>query len=138
LAPVEEARDHAGQDQPMAGGHENAMSVDDYLDEAPEPQRSTLMVLRSTLRDLLPEAAEAMSYGMPAFLVDGKPVAGYAWAKGHCSYHPHSGAVLSELAGRLDGYDWSKGTLRFPVDEPLPRKLVARLVEVKLEHLKSG
>ncbi len=91
--------------------------------------------MRSTLRDLLLDASEALSYGMPAFLVDGKPVAGYAWAKRHCSYYPHSGAVLPELADELHGYDWSKGALRFPTDESLPRELVARLVEVKLQHL---
>ena len=54
-----------------------------------------------------------------------------------CSYYPHSGAVLTELADVLDGYEWNKGTLRFLVDEPLPRELVARLVEVKLAHLSS-
>ena len=96
-----------------------------------EPQRSTLLTLRSTLRDLLPDASEALAYGMPAFLVDGKPVAGYAWAKRHCSYYPHSVAVLPELVDELRGYDWSKGTLRFPTDASVPRELVARLVEVK-------
>jgi uncharacterized protein YdhG (YjbR/CyaY superfamily) len=75
---------------------------------------------------------------MPAFLVRGKPVAGYAWAKHQCSYDPHSGAVLSELADELDGYAWSRGTLRFPIDEPLPRQLTGRLVEVKLAHLRSS
>jgi uncharacterized protein YdhG (YjbR/CyaY superfamily) len=113
------------------------VEVDDYLADAPEPQRSTLQVLRATLRDLLPEAQEALSYGMPAYLHRGKPVAGYAWTKRHCSYYPHSGAVLTELADELDGYDWSKGTLRFGVDEPLPRELVARLVEIRLTHLGS-
>ena len=93
------------------------------------------MTLRSTLRELLPEATETLSYGMPAFAVRGTPVAGYAWARRHCSYHPHSGAVLSELADLLDGYDWSKGTLRFSVDEPLPPELVAQLVEVRVNHL---
>jgi uncharacterized protein YdhG (YjbR/CyaY superfamily) len=112
------------------------VEVDDYLEGAPEPQRSTLGVLRSTLQDLLLDAHEAVSYGMPAFIMGDKPVAGYAWAKRHCSYYPHSGAVLTELADLLDGYDWSKGTLRFAVDDPLPRELVARLVEVKLAHLR--
>lgn len=108
------------------------MTVDEYLAAAPEPQRSTLLVLRSTLRDLLPDATEAMSYGMPSFVVGGKAVAGYAWSKAHCSYYPHSGSVLAELADLLDGYAWSKGTLRFPIDDPLPAELVARLVEAKL------
>jgi uncharacterized protein YdhG (YjbR/CyaY superfamily) len=62
-------------------GRESAVDVDGYLDGAPQPQRSTLLSLRSTLRELLPDAAEALSYGMPAFVVGGKPVAGYAWAK---------------------------------------------------------
>jgi uncharacterized protein YdhG (YjbR/CyaY superfamily) len=113
-------------------------SVDEYLDAAPEPQRSTLLALRATLRELLPDADESLSYGMPAFVVGGKPVAGYAWAKRHCSYYPHSGAVLSELSDELEGYDWSKGTLRFPVNEPLPHRLTARLVELKLAHLRSS
>lgn len=111
------------------------MDIDDYLEQAPEPQRSTLSVLRSMLRELLPEAHEAMSYGVPAVVVAGTPVAGYAWTKRHCSYYPHSGAVLAEIADLLDGYDWSKGTLRFAVDEPLPRDLVARLVEARLAQL---
>ena len=87
----------------------------------PEPQRSTLQVLRSSLRELLPVTREVLSCGMPAVVVNRKPVAGYAWTKHHCSYLPHSGAVLAELADLLEGYDWSKGTLRFAVDDPLPQ-----------------
>jgi uncharacterized protein YdhG (YjbR/CyaY superfamily) len=113
-------------------------TVEEYLGAAPEPQRTTLLAVRATLRELLPDADEALSYGMPAFVVGGQPVAGYAWARHHCSYHPHSGAVLSQVADELEGYDWSKGTLRFPIDEPLPRQLTARLVEVKLAHLRPS
>jgi uncharacterized protein YdhG (YjbR/CyaY superfamily) len=111
------------------------MTVDEYLADAPEPQRSTLQALRAMLRKLLPSATEEMSYGVPAFKVAGKAVAGYAWAKGHCSYFPHSGEVLASLAEDLDGYDWSKGTLRFPVDRPLPKDLVARLVATRLSMI---
>lgn len=108
------------------------MTVDEYLAGAPEPQHSTLDALRATLRDVIPEAVEGMSYGVPGFLVDGRPVAGYAFAKKHCSYFPHSGAVLESLAEHLTGYDWSKGTLRFAIGEPLPRDLVELLVKAKL------
>lgn len=111
------------------------MEVDRWLDLAPEPHRSTLRDLRATLRTLLPDADEGMSYGMPAFLVDGRPVAGYAWSRRHCSYHPHSGSVLPAMADLLEGQDWSKGTLRFPVDAPPPRDLVAALVERRLAEL---
>lgn len=111
------------------------MTVDDYLQDAPEPQRSTLVELRQTLRDLLPGATEEISYGVPAFKSSGKAIAGYAYFKNHCSYFPHSGKVLVELEDALGGYNWDKGTLRFPIDEPLPKELVARLVEVRLNHL---
>jgi uncharacterized protein YdhG (YjbR/CyaY superfamily) len=100
------------------------------MDGAPEPQRSTLRALRFTLRELLPNATEALSYGVPACVVNGKPVAGYAWARRHCSC-PHPSAVLTELIHQLERYDCSKGTLRFPTDGPLPRELVARLVAAR-------
>ena len=111
------------------------MTVDEYLDGAPEPHRSTLLALRATIRKQLPDAAEGLSYGVPAFKIGGKPVAGYAYFKNHCSYFPHSGSVRPQLGDELDSYEWSKGTLKFPIDRPLPEGLVARLLEVKLAEV---
>jgi uncharacterized protein YdhG (YjbR/CyaY superfamily) len=111
------------------------MTVDDYLTGAPEPHRSTLGAIRAALRSVLPDAVETLSYGVPAVKVAGKTVAGYAFFKNHCSYFPHSGSVLEELADQLTGFEWSKGTLTFPVDQPLPESLVRRLVEVRLRQL---
>lgn len=105
------------------------MTVDEYLDGAPEPHQSTLRRLRKTLRSFLPDAVETLSYGMPAFKLGGKAIAGYAYFKDHCSYFPHSGSVLEVLSKELAPYEWSSGTLRFPIDEPLPEDLVRRLVE---------
>lgn len=108
------------------------MTVDEYLDGAPEPQRSTLRALRAMLSSMLPDAEEGMSYGVPAFRLHGKAIAGYAYAKRHCSYFPHSGAVIEQVEpDLLAGYDWAKGTLRFPVDQPLSEALVRRLVEIR-------
>lgn len=109
--------------------------TDEYLATAPEPQRTTLVQLRQMLRDLLPEATEELSYGVPAFKMEGKPVAGFAYFRGHCSYFPHSGSVLTEMAGELQGYEWSKGTLKFPVDTLPARELIERLVEKRLDEL---
>jgi uncharacterized protein YdhG (YjbR/CyaY superfamily) len=112
------------------------LTVDEYLDGAPEPQRTTLRALRATLASLLPDAEQTISYGVPVFTVNGTPVAGYAFATRHCSYYPHSGSVLSEVEPELlDGYDWSRGTLRFPVDRPPGDELVRRLVELRLARL---
>lgn len=113
------------------------MTVDDYLTSAPEPHQRTLRTLRTTLQRILPDAEEGLSYGVPAFKVDGKAVAGYAYFKNHCSYFPHSGSVLEELGDGLEGYEWSKGTLKFPVDQPLPEALVRRLVQARLEQHSS-
>jgi uncharacterized protein YdhG (YjbR/CyaY superfamily) len=107
------------------------MTVDEYLDGAPEPHRTTLKSLRATLREVLPEASEGLSYGVPAFMIEGKPVAGYAYSKNHCSYFPHSGSILPAMADELTSYEWSKGTLRFPTDQPLPKALVASLVAAR-------
>jgi len=62
-------------------------------------------------------------------------VAGDAHFIRHCSSFPHSGSVLPRLADDMDGWEWSKGTLRFAVDEPLPVDLLARLVAVRLDQL---
>lgn len=112
------------------------MTVEEYMDAAPEPQRTTLVRLRAMLAAILPGAEEAISYGVPAFKLGGKPVAGYAYAKRHCSYFPHSGSVLELVEpGLLEGYDWSKGTLRFPVDEVPEEGLIRRMVEIRLAML---
>jgi uncharacterized protein YdhG (YjbR/CyaY superfamily) len=108
------------------------VDVDEYLASVPEPQQSTLRELRRRLRAVLPDADEVIRYGVPAFLVDGVAVAGYAAAARHCSYYPMSGEVLPGLSEQLAGYNWSKGTLRFPVDQPLAEHLVAALVAARL------
>ena len=79
---------------------------------------------------------EAISDGVPAFKVEDKPGAGYAYFKNHCSYFPHSGSVIDQVEPELlEGYDWAKGTLRFPVEEVPDEALVRRLVEIRLAML---
>ena len=113
----------------------NRTVIDDYLDSVPEPKRSTLQQLRQQLRLLLPEAEECISYAMPGFRLDGKMIAGFAAFKNHLSYFPHSGKVLPEIADELGDYKWSAGTLQFAVDQPLPAKLIKKLVVVRLAQI---
>jgi uncharacterized protein YdhG (YjbR/CyaY superfamily) len=112
-----------------------ADEVGAYLSGLEEPKRSTLEALRRSILAVVPHAEECISYGMPAFRVDGKVVAGFAAFKNHLAYLPHSGEVLGRLADRLDGYEHTSGSLHFPVDEPLPDDLVRSLVDAKLEIL---
>jgi uncharacterized protein YdhG (YjbR/CyaY superfamily) len=110
--------------------------IDAYLAALPQPQRDTLAALRATLRDLLPDAEECISYKMPCFKVDGMAVAGFDGFKQHCSYFPHSGNIVQHVSGIPA---WctvaSKGTLQFPVDRPLPKALVRRLVRARLDEI---
>jgi uncharacterized protein YdhG (YjbR/CyaY superfamily) len=112
----------------------SAEEIDQYLEGLEEPKRTTLTRLRQTILDILPEADQGISYGVPAFNVGGKTVAGFAAFKNHLSYLPHSGSVFPELSDELTGYSTSPGALRFGVGEPLPVPLVQKLIAVRLRQ----
>ncbi len=112
----------------------SAGEIDDYLRGVEEPKRSTLEALRATILEVIPDAEQGISYGMPAFRRHGKTIAGFAAFKNHLSYVPHSGTVLGQLAGDLSGYTMTKGSLHFPVDRPLPKAVVERLIAVRLRE----
>ncbi len=110
----------------------SAAEVDEYLRGVEEPKRSTLQGLRRTILEILPDAEEVISYRVPAFRVGGQTVAGFAAFKDHLSYLPFSGSVLGQLADELQGYTMTKSSLHFPVDRPLPKSLVHKLIAVRL------
>ncbi|HLW45343.1 MAG TPA: DUF1801 domain-containing protein [Acidimicrobiales bacterium] len=116
----------------------SAEEIDRYLSEIDEPKRSTLEQLRASILRALPGAEQCISYGMPAFRVSGKVVAGFAAFTHHLTYVPHSGSVLDQLGEDLAGYSKTKGALRFAVDEPLPDELVEKLIAVRLRQLSEG
>ena len=115
-------------------GQENPISA--HLGTLPQPQRDTLSALHLTLRELLPDAEECISYNMPCFKVGGVAVAGFDGFKNHCSYFPHSGNVVPQVHGIPA---WctvaTKGTLQFPVDRPLPKTVVRKLVKARLKEI---
>jgi uncharacterized protein YdhG (YjbR/CyaY superfamily) len=110
--------------------------IDAYLAQLEEPKRSTLRQLRQTIHEVIPDAEQCISYGVPGFRLHGKVVAGFAAFTNHLSYLPHSGSVLSELADDLAGYVSTPGSLHFPVDQPLPRPLVEKLIQVRLRQVR--
>jgi uncharacterized protein YdhG (YjbR/CyaY superfamily) len=110
--------------------------IDRYLDALDEPRRTTLQRLRRSIHRALPEVEEGLSYGVPAFRVAGRPVAGFSAATHHLSYLPHSGSVLSSFdSDDLEGFTASKGALKFPVDTPPSDALVARLIAARRAEL---
>jgi uncharacterized protein YdhG (YjbR/CyaY superfamily) len=110
----------------------SAEEVDEYLRGLDEPKRSTLQALRRTILEIVPDAEEVISYRVPAFRVGGKTVAGFAAFSDHLSYLPFSGSVLGKLADELTGYTMTKSSLHFPVDRPLPKTVVKKLIALRL------
>ena len=106
--------------------------IDQYLGALEEPKRATLAQLRDTIAEIVPDAEQCISYGMPAFKLQGKTIAGFAAFKSHLSYLPHSGSVIGQLATETEGYTKTKGSLHFPVDEPLPKELVKKLLDTRI------
>ncbi|MFL5799887.1 MAG: iron chaperone [Actinomycetota bacterium] len=108
--------------------------IDAYLETLEEPKRTTLTRLRDTIMAIVPEAEQCISYGMPAFKIRGETVAGFAAFKNHLSYLPHSGSVIPQVAKETKTYTSTKGSLHFPIDEPLPKMLVRKLLAVRMEQ----
>jgi uncharacterized protein YdhG (YjbR/CyaY superfamily) len=109
--------------------------IDRYLAALDEPQRRTLDALRKSIMEVVPAAEQSISYGTPAFKVRGKRVAGFAAFKNHLSYLPHSGSVLATLADHVAPYETSKGSLKFAINNPLPKRLVKKLIHTRMQEL---
>ena len=114
----------------------SAAEIDEYLRGVDEPKRGTLQALRCTILEIVPEAEQGISYRVPAFRIRGKVVAGFAAFKDHLSYLPFSGSVLGQLGDELREYTMTKSALHFPVDRPLPKKIVERLIAVRLAQMR--
>ena len=109
-----------------------SQNVEAYLAGVPEPARNTLNRVRAAIRSAVPpEATEVISYRIPMFKHQGLLV-GFAAFPDHCSLFVTSPSVMEKFQNELKGFHTSKGTIRFPVDKPLPAALVKQLVKARL------
>jgi uncharacterized protein YdhG (YjbR/CyaY superfamily) len=106
-------------------------AVDEYLDGVDEPERAALQHLCRLIRDVVPDADEGTSYGMPAFKYKTKPLVGFIAAKHHLSLFPFSPRVIDAVRDRLTGFTLSKGTIRFSAAAPLPDDVVRDVVRAR-------
>ena len=104
--------------------------VDNYLANVSGAARATLEKLRKTIKSAAPRAVEVISYQMPMYKHAGMLV-GFAAFKNHCSIFIGPG-VIQAHKDELKSYDTSRGTIRFPVDKPLPAGLVKKLVKARI------
>lgn len=112
--------------------------IDEYLSKVPEDQRELLQQLRTSMHKLLPEAEEAMSYGLPCFKVGGHVVGGFAANKNFCSYYPFSGTTLGLLKDELASYSQTLSALHFTRQKPLTEKIIKLLIETKISQISDG
>jgi uncharacterized protein YdhG (YjbR/CyaY superfamily) len=113
-------------------------TIDAYLAAVRSDRRRLLQDLRRAIRRAVPAAEECISYGMPAFRVEGGIVAGFAATKDGCSYYPFSGQTLSELASEVAAYEGTKSSLHFSVERPLPVTLLCKLVRARLAEIRRA
>ena len=106
-------------------------NVDEYLAALSAEKRAALQKLRKTIRAAAPQAEECISYGLCAFRQGGMLV-GFGATKSHCAFYLMSGATVAAHKDLLEGYDTSKGTIRFEADKPLPAALVRKLVRARI------
>jgi len=107
-------------------------TIDEYFASVNAHHRDALQTIRKAIHAVAPNGEECISYGIPAFRLNGRSLVFFgAWAN-HCALYPGSSATLKKLRNELRNFQTSKGTLRFSPDKPLPVALVKRLVKARI------
>ena len=112
-------------------------SVDQYLASKPPEVRAVLDRVRDAIRNALPDAEETISYQIPVYKVNGVAALFFAGWKEHYSLYPASDAMVAAFKKELAGYELSKGTIRFPLHEPVPVRLVERIAKFRAQQLSA-
>ena len=110
-------------------------TVDEYLAAVTDEQRVVLEKIRKAIRSAAPKAEECISYQLAAFRLDGRPLVAFGATASHCAFYPMSGSTVAAHKDELEGYQTSKGTIRFQSSKPLPVSLVKKLVKARLAEL---
>uniref|UniRef100_UPI0040484D5A iron chaperone n=1 Tax=Roseivirga sp. TaxID=1964215 RepID=UPI0040484D5A len=111
---------------------ESVENIDQYIAQFDDTVQGLLITMRATISNVIPEAEECINYGMPTFKLNGNLVhfAGY---KNHIGFYPTPSAI-SAFATEISEYKWAKGSVQFPIDEPLPLDLIRRMVEFRVQE----
>jgi len=108
-------------------------SVDEYISTFPKEIQSLLEKVRSTILKKAPEAIESISYGMPAYKTNGKPLVYFAGYKNHIGFYATPTGHI-EFANELSNYKQGKGSVQFPIDQPIPYDLIERILEFRVKE----
>jgi uncharacterized protein YdhG (YjbR/CyaY superfamily) len=116
----------------------NFKSVDDYIDSQPQSVKVVLHRVRSIIQKVLPDAEEVISYQIPAYKLHGRAVIYFAGWRKHYSLYPASDQLKAAFKDELARYEVSKGTIRFPLSEPVPVKLIERIAKFRAKEVGGG
>jgi uncharacterized protein YdhG (YjbR/CyaY superfamily) len=121
----------------MAKKTSAAASVPEYLAALPPDVRRAVSALRTLIRAAAPKAVESRSYGILGYKVDGRPFVYCGGFTQHVSLYPVTAAMRRDHAGEIEAFHASKGTLKFPLDRPLPAALIKRLLKTRLKEMQA-
>ena len=110
-------------------------SVDHYIASRPEAVQAILERVRSTIRKAVPGAEEMISYNLPTYKLHGRPVIYFAGWKRHYSLYRATGHLVAAFKIDLAPYEVEKGTIRFPITQPVPAKLIERIVKFRVKEV---
>jgi uncharacterized protein YdhG (YjbR/CyaY superfamily) len=111
-------------------------SIDEYIDSCPPEVRKPLQQVRRTIQKAAPGAVEAISYQMPTFKLNGKNLVHFAAWKHHIGFYPTPSAT-SKFKKALSAYKGAKGSVQFPLDEPMPVDLIKGIVAFRVSELEK-
>jgi uncharacterized protein YdhG (YjbR/CyaY superfamily) len=106
-------------------------SVDEYITSFPKDIQSLLNTIRATITETAPKAVESISYGMPSYKLNGKPLVYFAAFKNHIGFYA-TPSGHTQFTKELSAYKQGKGSVQFPIHQPLPFDLIKRMVEFKV------
>lgn len=112
---------------------QNYQTIDEYIALFPKDAQKTLENIRKTVIKFAPNATEAISYGIPTFKLNGKNLVHFAAFDDHYSFFPTSSGV-DKFKEELKGFKTSKGTIQFPIGQPLPYDLIQKITEFRVKE----
>jgi uncharacterized protein YdhG (YjbR/CyaY superfamily) len=124
--------------KPSANSEPATKEVNAMLAAAPKEHRAALQRIRETVMATVPDSVEAISYGVPAFRYKGKPLAGYASQKDHCSYFPMSGSIVGTMKKELKDFKTTKGGVQFQPEQPIPTAVLKKLILARKADIDKG
>ncbi|HEY3413843.1 MAG TPA: DUF1801 domain-containing protein [Armatimonadota bacterium] len=109
--------------------------IDDYLATVPPAEKAEFQRIRGIVKRLVPSVEEGVSYGMPAYLYNGKPVLSAIANKRFLSIYPFSGKVIDRLKEKLTGFECTSGSVHFTVERPVPEALLEEIIACRLQEI---